>query len=689
MKKILVIDDDKAFRLAVVATLRRQGYEVLDAASGTEGLTVALTGRPGLILSDVNMAQGNGFELLKELRVYPETSAIPVIIMTGETHKADARSSMAQGADDFLAKPFEMEAMLTAVAARLERREGINRAVAAQNLQERITLAEKLRLLSSALEAAANGIAITKRSGEILWVNQAFCQLTGYTAAELFGKNPRVLKSSQHHREFYAEMWATINAGNVWHGELVNRRKDGSCYDEEMTITPVRDAGGAIQNFIAIKQDVSKRKQTEQALARERDLLSALMDNLPDYIYFKDVNSRFTRINRAHARHLGLPQPADAIGKSDADFCPGGEARQKLVEEQMLMTTGQPILGLVEKSEAANRSKWLSSTKVPLHTADGKINGLVGISRDITADKKAELERQRMELQLRQSQKLESVGQLAAGIAHEINTPTQYVGDNTRFVKDSFTAIVKVLKSHEALLAAAKQNAVTPELLARSEELLATSDLDYLYMQIPSALEETLEGVERVSKIVRAMKEFSHPGGKEKTPADLNHAIESTAAVARNEWKYVADLKLELAPDLPRVPCFLGEFNQAVLNLIINAAHTIGDVVKKNPGTKGCITVQTQRDGEYVEVRVTDTGTGIPEAVRPKIFEPFFTTKDVGKGTGQGLAMIYGSIVRRHGGTANFETEVGRGTTFILRLPLKPQADPGAAASPPPELIAT
>jgi PAS domain S-box-containing protein len=812
MKKILVIDDDKPFRLAVMATLRRQGYEMLEAASGSEGFSVALAGRPSLILSDVNMAGGNGFELLKELRVYPETSAIPVIIMTGETHKADARFSMAQGADDYLAKPFEMESMLSAVAARLQRREGINRAVASENLQERISLAEKMRLLNSALEAAANGIAVTKVNGEILWVNQAFTQLTGYTAAEAIGQNPRILRSRHHHREFYTEMWAAINTGKVWHGELVNRRKDGSYYDEEMTITPVRDASGAIQNFIAIKQDVSGRKQTERLLAHERDLLQALMDNLPDHIYFKDANSRFTRINRAHARHLGLQKPAEAIGKSDADFFSVREARQKQVDERRVLATGAPMLGLVEKSETAGESKWVSSTKVPLLGENGKIIGLVGISRDITKRKRAEeelqwktafleaqvnssidgvlvtdehrmrilqnqrmtdlfkipqhlvddhtapgvaaqrqwiaamttnpgqflektnyldsqpneishdeldlkdgkvldlysspvldkegrnygriwtvrdmterkraeQERQMMELQMRQTQKLESIGQLAAGIAHEINTPTQYVGDNTRFVKESFADILKVLRSHQELLVAAKTNAITPELLARHEEILAAGDVEYLCKQIPAALAETLEGVERVSKIVRAMKEFSHPGGKEKTSADLNKAIQSTVTVANNEWKYVASMILELEPELPLVPCFIGEFNQCILNLIINAAHAIADVVGPNPQTKGCITVRTRRDGEFVEVRVSDTGTGIAEAARPKIFEPFFTTKDVGKGTGQGLSIVYACIVKRHGGTVTFETEFGHGTMFVIRLPLKATVTPAAKAA--------
>lgn len=682
MKTILIIDDEKPFRTAVATALRRAGHGVHEAGDGTAALALAFAEPLDLIVSDVHMAGMDGMELLEKLRTHPETSAVPVILMTGQPLKADARMAMNLGADDYLLKPFSMEQLLAAVQARLRRQEGIELATEARQQTERAAAAEKLNLLNTALEAAASGIAITDRAGKILWINHAFTRLTGYTAEEAVGQSPRVLKSGRHPPAFYATMWSTINAGNVWHGELVNKRKDDSYYFEEMTITPIRGTDGGIQNFVALKQDVSERKHSERVLARERDSLQALMDNLPDHIYFKDVNSRFTRVNRALARHLGLQTPEEAVGKSDADFFPMRLARQKLVDERCLLATGQPILNLVEKSDTVNGTFWVCSTKVPVCGADGQITGLVGISRDVTASRQADLERQMMELQLRQSQKLESVGQLAAGIAHEINTPTQYVGDNTRFVKDSFTAIIKVLKSHETLLTAVQQNAVTPELLARSEELLAASDLDYLYMQIPSALEETLEGIDRVSKIVRAMKEFSHPGGKEKTPADLNKAVESTVTVARNEWKYIAELKLELAADLPLVPCFLGEFNQCILNLVVNAAHAIGDVTQKNPGAKGLIRVQTWRDGDHVEVRVADTGTGIPEAVRAKIFEPFFTTKDVGKGTGQGLAMIYASIVKHHGGTVTFETEVGAGTTFIIRLPVKPGS--ASKLNPPP-----
>ncbi len=289
---------------------------------------------------------------------------------------------------------------------------------------------------------------------------------------------------------------------------------------------------------------------------------------------------------------------------------------------------------------------------------------------EIAERKTLERERQIMEVQLRQSQKLEAIGQLAAGIAHEINTPSQYIGDNTRFVKDSFETITKLLHNHGELLNAAKTNSLTPAMVAQAEEILAGSDLNYLCEQIPAALNQALEGVERVSKIVRAMKEFSHPGGKYKALSNLNKAIESTVTVARSEWKYVADLELELDPDLPLVPCYLGDFNQCILNLLINAAHAITDVIRHNPGSKGRITVRTRRDHDQVEVRVRDTGTGIPEAARPKIFEPFFTTKEVGRGTGQGLSIVYACIVKKHGGTVSFETETGKGTSFILRLPM-------------------
>ncbi len=282
----------------------------------------------------------------------------------------------------------------------------------------------------------------------------------------------------------------------------------------------------------------------------------------------------------------------------------------------------------------------------------------------------AQAERDAVEVQLRSAQKLEAVGQLAAGIAHEINTPAQYVGDNIRFLNESFNSTTEVLDAYNQLLIAARNDQIFPELLSKIEKTLEANDIEFLLEQIPSAISETMEGIGRISKIVLAMKEFSHPGKKEKFPSDLNRAIETTTTVARNEWKYVAELELCLDPMLPKVPCFLGEFNQCILNLVVNAAHAIGDAIQSSTDTRGKISICTRLDGNDVEIRVKDTGTGIPKAAQPRIFDPFFTTKEVGKGTGQGLTIVYNTIVKMHNGTVTFETTPGKGTVFILRLPV-------------------
>jgi signal transduction histidine kinase len=243
------------------------------------------------------------------------------------------------------------------------------------------------------------------------------------------------------------------------------------------------------------------------------------------------------------------------------------------------------------------------------------------------------------------------------------------VGDNVRFLSESFRDVLQVVEQQRAVLGAAKGGACSAERIAACEAAATAADLDYLAKEIPKSMEQSVEGIERVAKIVRAMKDFAHPGKNEKTAVDLNKAIESTVTVARNEWKYIADLELKLDPALPPVPCLAGEFNQVILNMIINAAHAIADVVQ-GTGQKGTITITTAQAGDCAEVRVADTGTGIPEAIRHKIFDPFFTTKEVGKGTGQGLAIARSVVVDKHGGTIRVESDVGIGTTFIIRLPL-------------------
>jgi signal transduction histidine kinase/HAMP domain-containing protein len=300
----------------------------------------------------------------------------------------------------------------------------------------------------------------------------------------------------------------------------------------------------------------------------------------------------------------------------------------------------------------------------PLDAA-GVVNGALLTVSDVTAEIKQASAHERLERELQLSQKLEGVGQLAAGIAHEINTPMQYVGDNLAFLTRAFDK----LSEHVTNLHAA----VAPGGAASLEDARATLEtsharlkLGFLSKNVPKALKDASAGVEHVSSIVRAMKSFAHVDGDEKTNGDLNQAIQDTLMVAQNEYKSAATVETDLAP-LPSVLCFPGKLNQVFLNLIVNAAHA---VVEAKRETGGKIRVRSRAEGAVVAVTISDNGLGIPQPIQHKVFDPFFTTKPVGKGTGQGLAISRSIIVDAHGGTLSFETEPGQGTAFTVRLPV-------------------
>jgi two-component system NtrC family sensor kinase len=276
--------------------------------------------------------------------------------------------------------------------------------------------------------------------------------------------------------------------------------------------------------------------------------------------------------------------------------------------------------------------------------------------------------------ELAQAQKLESIGQLAAGIAHEINTPTQYIGDHLYYLQEAVGDVLGILK-RLVPAAGAKPSMSTAEISA----LLEAADVSSLIEQAPKSIRQALGGVQRISTIVLAMKEFSHPA-TERTLYDLNHAIASTITIASNEWKRVAELQSNFDPELPPVPVMPSAFNQVILNILVNAAHAIGARIVEMPQTQGIIRVSTLKLPEWAEIRIEDNGCGIPEKIRNRIFDPFFTTKPVGQGTGQGLAIAHDVIVHKHHGTIGVESVPEGGTTFILRVPLEPCA-PGCGVS--------
>ena len=304
------------------------------------------------------------------------------------------------------------------------------------------------------------------------------------------------------------------------------------------------------------------------------------------------------------------------------------------------------------------------ATHMPIHHENGTMSKMT-IMRDVTDFWQALEEKKKAEHQLMQAQKMESIGQLASGIAHEINTPIQYVLDNTGFLETAFSDILPALLLAQELLNKRQSGSTIEDIIEKVETALDNADLEYHCEEIPLAIQQSLEGARRVAKIVRSMKEFSNPGGKE-VEADINQAIKNTITISRNEWKYMSTLTCDLDESLPRVFCNPGEINQVLLNMVINAANAIEGVVGKKPESKGQIHIQTLHTDEWVQIRIKDTGIGIPKDEKHKIFDPFFTTKEVGKGSGQGLAIAYAIIVEKHKGKIDCESEPGTGSLFTI-----------------------
>jgi PAS domain S-box-containing protein len=436
---------------------------------------------------------------------------------------------------------------------------------------------------------------------------------------------------------------------------------DGRVTWVSTTKMPFRDADGAVIGTFGVSRDITDRKHAEEAIRASEERYRELFENASDLVFTTDLEARrLTSLNRVAEHTIGYSREEAAQMNLRQLVDPRHWQRVEQARERLL--AGDSAVTLELEIRAKDGRRVMLEVKPRLIYKDGKPVAVQGIGRDITGREAAEME-------LRQAQKLESVGRLASGIAHEINTPIQFVGDNTRFLQDSFAALQTLFNKYQELRDAAASGVVSPGLLAEVRRVEEASDCAYSLAEIPKALTQTLDGVTRVATIVRAMKDFAHPESKERAATDLNKALLSTLTVARNELKYVADVETDFG-DLPLVVCNISDLNQVFLNLLVNAAHAIGEVVK-GTGEKGKIRVRTVSEGKTVLITISDTGCGIPEGIRSKVFDPFFTTKEVGRGTGQGLAIARSVVVERHKGSLTFESKVGQGTTFYIRLPVE------------------
>ncbi|HSY25063.1 MAG TPA: ATP-binding protein [Polyangiaceae bacterium] len=402
----------------------------------------------------------------------------------------------------------------------------------------------------------------------------------------------------------------------------------------------------------------AEMKGLHRSLASERDKLRSIFESAALGIVRLDPAGRVLDANSAtlemfacdreqiEGRLLSSLFEVDEKPSRDVDGSASSEAPARAVS------------GCEERYRHADGTiVWVHITTNWVRDAGGAVEFGTAILDNITT-------RKRLECSLRHAQKLESVGRLAAGVAHEINTPVQFVSDNVHFLKTSFDALVALLEAQREIALAGP-----PDLAERHERASDEADLPFMIVEIPRALAEARDGLERVATIVRSMKAFAHADRGPRTPIDINAALTSTLTVARHEIKHVAETVTSFA-ELPPVLCHPGDLNQVFLNLFVNAAHAIGQVVGGS-NQLGRITVTTRREGDDVIISVADTGGGIPEEVRGHLFEPFFTTKTVGQGSGQGLALARAIVVEKHRGAITIDTAVGEGTTFHVRLPIR------------------
>ena len=445
---------------------------------------------------------------------------------------------------------------------------------------------------------------------------------------------------------------------------LIRQRRS---YEETLEATVAERTAELREKTRRLEEEVRQRRIMEGIILQAKNEWELTVDAIPDFIALVDRHDRIIRANRALAEAVGTP-PDKLVGEHCCKVLRGRNSPLPDCPHARMIEEG--ITSSFEMEEELWGKTYRITISPFIDPNDQTLIGSVLMGRDISRERRIEREREAMQSQLLHAQKLESVGRLAAGIAHEINTPTQFIGANIDFLQEAFEDVAALVNHLVDLLAACREEKTSPEMLETIADALEESDWEYLAEEIPQALSQSREGVARVTSIVRAMKEFSHPGGRERTPVDLNRLIETTVTVARNEWKYVARVVTEFGDGLDQVPCLADEMGQVILNLLVNAAHAIAEKLGDNPeGDKGTITITTRRDGPWAEIRISDTGCGIPDEIRNKIFDPFFTTKEVGRGTGQGLAIARDVVESKHRGELKVESSPGAGSTFIIRLP--------------------
>jgi PAS domain S-box-containing protein len=665
MHSILIVDDEQQVRTLLATFLETAGYLCRTAESVASAQEVLMESPFDLVLTDMDMPGASGVDLILYLKErYPQTA---VVIVTVIDDPEQAREVLDLGIYGYVVKPFTRNLVLITVENALRHHHlEMQVQLHAKMLEREVavrtkSLDEQVLFFQTLIDTIPVPVYYKDTDGIYLGCNRSFEAIVGLPRRTITGKTAAYVHAPELAGIIVEKDRELLRTGGVQRYETTVIYPNGLPHTGITHKATFTDSNGEISGLVGVRLDISELKATEYSLRLSEEKLRSIMDNL--HIGVVLINMQMELIESNRQMRQWFPHISQISGK----YC-----FEELCNEQQGRCQNCPAgetfdLGVAREStiklQTREGERIFRVFFTPIHNESQKVTAVIGLYEDVTFKLAAERD-------LRQAQKLEAIGQLAAGIAHEINTPVQYVGDNIGFLGDSFVELGKVYGKFTELLQAVKSAKPALEIVQDLEELIECTDVSYLFEEIPGTIKQSKDGVNRVAEIVRAVRDFSHPGSEEKIHVDINRAIESTVTVSRNEWKYVADVETDLKADLPSLPCLPGEINQVLLNLIINAAHAIGDVTEGGSKGKGTIRLSTRVRDEFMEICIADTGGGIPETIQDRIFDPFFTTKEIGKGTGQGLAIAHNVIVDKHQGTLGFVVESGKGTTFIIRLPL-------------------
>ena len=541
-----------------------------------------------------------------------------------------------------------------------------------EDVTDKIEIEDKLnnylQFLETLINTISNPVFYKDVNGVFLGCNNSFAELImGLPREEIINKTAFDLGETIPHdlaMNYTAKDKELLDNPGIQIYESQIKCADGITRVFHFNKTTYNNPDGKTAGIVGIMVDITDRVENEKELKKINEELDILINSLSSIIIGVSVKDRITHWNPFAEQVFGI-NASDIIGKLFYETAI--DWNWQIIYEGIsdcIIEDRSIRIDNLKFSKQDNKNGILGLTINPLKKGGEKLDGFIILGKDLT-------EQKILESQLLQSNKLEAIGQLAAGVAHEINTPMQYVGDNLKFINKSFIGLINTLDIYERAYTKIVNLDEFSRIIRQAKELSEKIKLPFLLEQMPKALEQSLEGVAKVSGIIQSMKAFSHPGTGTKMPANINKAIKNTVTVSRNEWKYDCELQLNLDETLPDVPCYESELNQVILNLLVNAKDAIVEAKEKNKTDSGLIKIYTGCNNTHAIIRVEDNGTGIPAEIKEKIFNPFFTTKDVGKGTGQGLAISYSIIVEKHHGSLYFESDPGRGTTFIIKLPLE------------------